>query len=133
MYGTEILKKYPVWIEDKIDTLYFPASQKPDLVNFDADKLLLVQKKEDKSLPEYLFQYNHAGNYVDRREAVDAALKNQQLYPIAAEIIFQSLRDPFAGLRSYTISKMDLSKEKIKAQAADALYDIAQHDKEQTG
>ena len=121
-------KQYPIWIEDKIDTFYFSASQMPELVNFDADKLLLTQKKENKTLPEYLFQYNHANNYVDRREAIDAAIKNQS-DPIAQEILFKSLRDPFAGLRSYAIGKLDLTKAKIKTDAADALYDIAQHDK----
>lgn len=121
-------KQYSVWIEDKIDTLYFPSSQKPELVNFDADKLLLAQKSENKTLTEYLFQYNHAFNYVDRREAVDAALKNQN-DAVAWEIISKAMKDPFAGLRSYTISRIDLSKDRVKSNASSTLFDLAQHDK----
>ncbi|HEV7621396.1 MAG TPA: M1 family metallopeptidase, partial [Flavisolibacter sp.] len=120
-------KQYSVWVNDKTDTFYFPAAQKPMLINFDADKLLLTQKNENKTLEEYLFQYNHAGNYMDRREAIEAALKNQN-DAIAWQIIAEGMKDKYYGLRSYTISKLDLSKEKIKSGAENTLNTTALHD-----
>ena len=42
--------RYNVWDQDKTDTFYFNADKKPDLVNFDGDKMLLCTKKENKNL-----------------------------------------------------------------------------------
>ena len=50
MYGYKI----------KSDTFFFPSSTKPDLINFDAEKILLAVTKENKTLDEYLFQYKNA-------------------------------------------------------------------------
>ena len=46
--------RYNVWVENKIDTFTFASTNKPDLVNFDADKYLLAEKKENKSSLIYL-------------------------------------------------------------------------------
>ena len=63
--------RYMVWIKDKADTFAFASAVQPQWVNFDADKILVAQRTENKSLDEYAFQYAHAGNYIDRREAID--------------------------------------------------------------
>ena len=42
----------------------------------DADKITLAEKKDDKTLAEYVHQYTYAGKYLDRREAIDFASKN---------------------------------------------------------
>jgi len=119
--------RYDVWIDSRIDTFVFAAASRPPLVNFDADKVLLARKTENKMLDEYLFQYKNARNYLDRREAVDAALKFQA-ERTAAEILLLAAKDPFAGLRLYTVSRLDLSKEQIKAPAEGLLHDLARKD-----
>lgn len=104
---------YPVWVRNKIDTFYFPASQKPALINFDADKILLAQKTENKTLEEYLFQQKNARNYMDRREAIDAAGRKLS-DPIAQAILLQGLQDKFNGLRNYTLVKLDMRNANVK-------------------
>ena len=69
--------RYKVWAQNKSDTFSFASSTKPDLVNFDGDKILLCTKKENKTLDEYIHQYKYAGSYLDRREAIDFASKHQ--------------------------------------------------------
>jgi aminopeptidase N len=64
---------------------------------------------------------------MDRREAIEAALKNQN-DAIAWQIIAEGMKDKYYGLRSYTISKLDLSKEKIKSGAENTLNTTALHD-----
>jgi len=121
--------RFNVWAKNKADTFYFDAPQKPDLVNFDGDKVLLCTRKENKTLDEYIHQYKYAGNYVDRREAIDFASKSQD-DPKAADFLKIAMKDKFDGLRIFTIGKLDLKKDNIKQLAAPILIDIAKNDPE---
>ena len=120
-------KRYNVSIDNKMDTILFPAETKPNLINFDAENILLAEKKESKSMEEYLFQFNHARNYMDRREAIDAAAKKQEEAK-AVEIMMSGLKDPYAGIRKYTIQKLDLKKEAVKTLAEQELAHMAKSD-----
>ena len=119
--------RYEKWLNNKIDTFEFATSAKPDLINFDADKVLLCQKTENKTLENYVFQYKHARNYLDRREAIDAASKKQEQV-MAAELMTDALKDPYYGIRTFTIARLDLSLDQIKGRVEPALAEIAQKD-----
>ena len=116
-----------IWVKNKLDTFYFDAAQKPDLVNFDGDKVLLTVKKENKTLDEYIHQYKYAGNFVDRREAIDFASKKQD-DPKAVELLKTGLKDKYEGLRNFTLSKVDLKKENVKQAIEPILVDLAKKD-----
>ena len=120
---------YNVWVKNKIDTFSFPSSSKPSLVNFDADKKLLAEKTENKTLDEYLFQYKNAKNYVDRREAIDAAAKKQP-EAVALQILLAALRDKFAPLRTRAINALDITNAQTKTAAEPILFDLAQKENE---
>ncbi|MGZ3923066.1 MAG: M1 family aminopeptidase [Flavisolibacter sp.] len=122
---------YNVWVKNKIDTFSFSSPSKPSLINFDADKKLLAEKTENKTLDEYLFQYKNARNYVDRREAIDAARKKQE-ETTAAEILMAAMRDKFAPLRVYAISALDVSIGQTKNAAEPILFELAQKETERT-
>jgi aminopeptidase N len=124
-------KRHNVWLRNKADTFTFNAAAPPDLINFDADKIVLAQKTENKTLDNYLHQYKYAGNYIDRREAIDAAAKKQE-ESRAVELLMLALQDKYHGLRSYAASKLDLRKEGLKAYAEPILYKLAQGDPKRT-
>lgn len=90
--------RYDVWMNNKVDTFTFAASSKPDLVNVDADKILLAEKKDAKTISEYAFQFMHAANYMDRKEAVDFAAKKPKEAE-AQKIIAAALNDKYKGIR----------------------------------
>jgi aminopeptidase N len=120
-----------IWVKNKVDTFYFDAEQKPDLVNFDGEKTLLCTKKENKSLDEYIYQYHFAGNFVDRREAVDFASKKQD-DPKAVEFLKTALKDKYEGIRSFTLGRLDIKKEKVKQAVEPILADMAINDPKRT-
>ena len=64
-----------MWVENAVDSFEFSSATKPELINFDGDKVLLCTKKENKNIDNYIHQYKHAGLYLDRREAVDFVSK----------------------------------------------------------
>ncbi len=120
--------RYQVWVKNKIDTFYFNSERKPDLVNFDGDKMLLTVKKENKTLDEYIHQYKFAGSYLDRREAIDFASKKQD-DPKAVELLKTALKDKYEGLRNFAIGKLDLKKETVRKAVEPVLADLAKNDK----
>ncbi len=73
VYEGKNVTRHAEWIEDAADTFRFDINRKPDLINVDADKILVAHKTDHKTLAEYIFQYQNAKNYVDRWEAIDYA------------------------------------------------------------
>ncbi len=105
IYNGASKKRYNVWLENKADTFSFAASAKPDLINFDGDKYLLLEKEENKTMEEYAFQYHHAAKYTDRREAVEYAHDHTD-QPAAVQLITEALSDPFYNIRQLALQKL---------------------------
>jgi aminopeptidase N len=120
-------KRYNVWVDAKIDTFYFDAATKPDLVNFDGDKILLTEKKENKTIDEYLHQYKYAGGYVDRREAIDFASEHQD-DPKAVALLKTSLKDKYEGLRRLSLNVIDMRNDNVAKEMENTLVDLAKND-----
>lgn len=120
--------RYNVWSNDAVDSFSFSYTKRPDLINVDGDKVMLWTKKDNKTLNNYIHQYKYAGNYVDRREAIDFA-STKLNDPKAAELLKTALNDKYEGLRNFAISKVDLKKEAIKNSFESTLFDLSQKDK----
>lgn len=117
-----------VTITDKVSTFTFPCETKPDLVNFDGDKVLLADKKEDRDINTYIFQYSHAPQYLDRREAIEACLKEQSSNPAALKVLAAALKDKFYGLRALTINGLKLTDPEVKSATFATLQELARKD-----
>ena len=123
--------RYNVWANNAIDTFTFSYTKRPNLVNVDADKITLWNKKDNKTLDNYIHQYKYAGNFLDRREAIDFASRKLD-DPKAVELLKTALTDKYHGLRNFVISRTDLRKETIKNGFEPVLLTIAKTDKQAT-
>ncbi|MEO6612205.1 MAG: M1 family aminopeptidase [Chitinophagaceae bacterium] len=128
MYNGASKIRYNVWANNAVDTFTFSYSKRPDLVNVDADKVMLWTKKDNKTLDNYIHQYKYAGNYMDRREAIDFASKKLD-DPKAVELLKTALTDKYQGLRNLAISKADLKKDAVKNSFEPVLANLAKTDK----
>ncbi|MEO8862248.1 MAG: M1 family metallopeptidase, partial [Ginsengibacter sp.] len=97
-------KRYNVWVQDKIDTFYFPSANKPSLINVDADKVLLAKKTDNKSAEEFQQQFKYAPLYLDRKEALQYFADNK------LSNLAMGLSDKYHGLRLFTLEKIDATK-----------------------
>jgi aminopeptidase N len=120
-----------VWIEDKVDTFTFSYTSKPDLVNVDGDKILLAEKKDNKTLSNYIHQYKHGGLYMDRREAVEFASRSQT-NPEAIALLKDALKDKYYGIRGLVLGRLDLKNQGNKAAFEPLIADIAKNDPKAT-
>jgi aminopeptidase N len=116
-----------VWMRSKADTLSFAAPTKPDLVNVDGDKVLLADKKDSKTLSEFVFQYFNAPLYLDRFEAIEAAAP-QQGDQGARSVILGALKDKYYGLRIKAIRALNMANDNVRVQAQPILGQMAQSD-----
>lgn len=112
LYFNGTKKTHHYWMDDKTDTLNFVLPAQPDLVNVDADKVLLIKKTDDKTLKEFAFQYKNAPLYLDRLEALNAALK-KPTDEISKQIINAALKDKFYKIRIKAIESVDAGNKAV--------------------
>ncbi len=123
VYTGKDKKRYNVWMENKADTFAFESAVNPGLVNVDADKVLLWDKTDNKTAENFTFQYQHAPNYLDRKEALDFFNKNKM-----AELSL-GLNDKFSGLRTLTIDRLSKLKLAEDPKVITAIESIANSEK----
>jgi aminopeptidase N len=127
VYNGATKERHHVWIENKTDSFSFSYKTHPDLVNVDGDKMLLCEKKDNKTLDNFIFQYKYAGGFVDRREAVDfcaAHLDDAK----AVDLLKTALQDKFDRIRNFALTKIDLKQDAIRTAFEPVIAEMAQHD-----
>jgi aminopeptidase N len=115
-------KRYNVWVQDKMDTFYFPSANKPSLINVDADKVLLAKKTDNKTAEEFEQQYKYAGNYMDRKEALEYFADNK------LSNLVMGLSDKYHGLRLFTLEKIDETKGYAVPTVLSVIEQVAEKD-----
>lgn len=128
VYNGDKKVRKQVWIDDKIDTLTFAYTAKPDLVNVDADKMLLVEKSDNKTLENFIHQFKYAGRYLDKREAIDFV--SQSTDPKAIAMMKEALNDKYSGIRSYALTKLDLKDANLTTEVEPVIAALAEKEKE---
>ena len=123
--------RYNVWAKNAVDTFTFNYSKHPDLINVDGDKVILWNKKDNKTLDNFIHQYKYAGKYLDRLEAIQFAAKKQDDSK-ALELLTTALKDKYHGLRNTTLASLDLENDKVKQTAEPIIADLAKNDKKST-
>jgi len=104
VYTGDSKSRTKVWIQDKTDTFTFSYTKRPDLINVDADKILLCEKTDNKTAANFIYQMKYAPYYLDRMEALEYFSKNDM-----PELAL-GLKDKYPGLRTYTIDQLVQSK-----------------------
>jgi aminopeptidase N len=127
IYNGAVKERHKVWIADKTDTFTFAYSKHPDLVNVDGDKILLCEKKDNKTMDNFIHQYKFAGLYVDRHEAIDFCAQ-QQDDPKALDLLKTALTDRFYKIRGYVLGKLDMRNEAVSKAVEPMLAEMAVHE-----
>lgn len=116
--------RHQVWMKNAVDTFSFSYSTKPDLINFDGDKILLCQKTDHKTADNYIAQWKYAPLYLDRREAIQYFSDNKMTNELSL-----GLTDKYYGIRSFTLDKIKAKPEILSNQdILKTIEGIAQND-----
>ncbi len=122
VYNNGKADRYNVWIQNAADTFYFKTPVQPELINVDADKILLARKTDNKSEANYIAQYKYAKNYMDRLEALSFFAKKNM------PEIAKGLNDKAADLRIYSINKISAMPYKTDAVVLEVAEKMARYD-----
>ncbi len=122
VYTNGTAQRYNVWLKNQADTFYFTATTKPELINVDAEKILLAEKVDNKSEDNFIAQYKYAKNYLDRKEALDFFAKKNM------PEIAKGLHDKFFKLKISTMQKIGSSPYKADPVVLSDIEDMAKKD-----
>ena len=131
VYESGVKTRHKVWLENETDSFYYSYKKRPDLINVDGDKIILCQKEDHKTLDNFIYQYKHAGLYLDRREAIDYCSEHQD-EPAAQALLKLALKDPYFELRSLTMNALDMDKPEIKSAVEPVILELATKDPDRT-
>ncbi|NCP45934.1 MAG: M1 family metallopeptidase [Flavobacteriales bacterium] len=122
-------------VVDKVMNVFeFEASSKPDLVNVDADKMLLCEKTDNhKSTEEWAFLYQPTANYgalkmnyLDKYEAISKLQKSKE--EIAITTLIKALNDEYEGIRNYALGSIKTVANAKPIETKEALLKLAKED-----
>jgi aminopeptidase N len=106
VYYNEVVMSYPVVFKYAKQKFSFPSMGLPSLIDADAERVLLCEKKENKKPEQYKFQYKNHTLLLAKTEALDA-LKGQVGKDTTSNIVFErALNEPQWILRKEAIKKL---------------------------
>ncbi|WP_390453041.1 M1 family metallopeptidase, partial [Chryseobacterium sp. Alg-005] len=114
-------KRYNVWVKAEAkNTFNFDASKNPDLININADGILLSDITDTKTPEQYLMQFTHSKEFKSRYNALNGIKDQAGKNPAATKLLAAALKDPYFRVRMKALELMDLTNpEQMKALGAD--------------
>lgn len=103
----------PVKLTKAEQRFAFAVAGKPSLIDVDPDRILLCERKENKTTTEYVYQFNHATHYRQKHEAIRYTRDQQKDSAEVRAMVIKAANDTFYGLRSYAIEQMKASADSI--------------------
>lgn len=121
-------QRHQVVVDSLRKVFKFKVNSAPKLVNVDAEKMLLATKKDNKSIEQFIYQYDHAPLVMDRMEAMIVVYKYARKNEQALETVFKSFADKNWSVRKKAIKKIKRIVGLNDAKLMAALEKIAKED-----
>lgn len=96
-------KQYDIEVNRAHQSFEFAVEEKPDLVDFDAEKQLLAEIDFPKTKQELIFQYNNCKQYLARYEAI-IGLEDQLRDTTIRHLMMKAMYDKFWKIRQLAVS-----------------------------
>lgn len=114
-------KRYNVWVNAQTkNTFNFDVSKNADLVNINADGVLLADINDTKTPEQYLMQFTGSKEFKSRYNALNGIKDQVGKNPAATKLLSAAIKDPYFRTRIKALQLMDLSNaDQLKALGAD--------------
>lgn len=100
-----------VWVNAKAKNDFtFNVSKNPELININADGVLVSEITETKTPEQYFAQYSNSKDFLSRYKAVENAAENASKDAVSLKTLVAALKDENFRIRMKALSGFDLSK-----------------------
>ena len=120
-------KREKIVVTKRTQTFTFDVPSKPELVDFDADRMLLAQKTDNHTEEEYIFMYNNVPRYLARTEALEN-LRQSSTKPAQATLR-KAMDDKYWAVRQDAIQGYRIKDD---PSVLDKIAEIAEKDTRST-
>jgi len=107
VYTNKGKERNDVWIQDKEHSFTYAYSELPKLIQVGARHDLLAQITVKKNVDNYIYQYKHAENFVDKLEAIEFLSKNQEQKKVFNTMV-GALNDSNPTIQVLALNEIDL-------------------------
>ncbi len=128
IYANGKVVRNHIVLEREDEEFLFNVASKPDLVNVDADKVLLCTRKDSKPASEWAYQYYHAPKYLDRFEAVRKLGEFAATDTIAEKAVTDALNDSFWNIRALAIKNTSAIRQSSRGGIMSKLLSMVEKD-----
>ncbi|GEN67549.1 M1 family metallopeptidase [Chryseobacterium rhizosphaerae] len=102
--------RHNVWVTAKAkNTFSFNVSKNPDVVNINADGILVSEITDKKTATQYLMQFVNSKEFSSRYKAL-TGIKENLNDPASVKLLSAALKDPFFRIRIKALEILDVSK-----------------------
>lgn len=114
-------KRYNVWVNAEAkNTFNFDVSKNADLVNINADGVLLAEINDAKTPDQYLMQFTGSKEFKSRYNALNGIKDQVGKNPAATKLLSAAIKDPYFRTRIKALQLMDLSNpDQLKTLGSD--------------
>lgn len=103
IYVADKKNRHIVWAQQVKDTFEFDIPKAPQLVNIDAQKVMLCEKVDKKPLSQWIYQLDKAPLYLDKKEALAELGKSTKSEAKAA--VVRALDHPYWHIKTMAMTK----------------------------
>jgi len=119
--------RHNVFVEGNDASFTFPYNKQPNLIQVNADNVLICKIYENKILSEYIYQLKNADNYAHRREALLEVVKKQEDKDAFSAVV-AALNDESFKIRQLALQNIDLINKNAKKDAISKIMNMANND-----
>ena len=119
--------RHTVFVDGNDASFTFPYTKQPDLIQVNADNVLICDINENKILSEYIYQLKNADNFAHRREALFQVATKQDDKD-AFEAMVAAFNDESYQIRMLALQQIDLINKFAKRDAIQKIKELANND-----
>ena len=117
-----------VWVDAKSSNIFsFEATKNPEVVNINADGILLSEIKDAKSPEQNFLQFTQTKEFYSKKNAIDG-IKEKTTDPSSIKLLSAALKEPFHQTRIAALELIDLSKPEHQKAFASEVEKLAAND-----
>lgn len=128
IYTKDKVERKEILVSKQSETFTFPVKEAPLLINVDAEKYILAEKSEQKTIAQYIYQYENAPLFMDRYEAIEKLKLLKDDKAAHTTIIIKALDDKNWFIRQQAVNFIPNLNETEKAGVYEKIKQMALSD-----